>query len=91
MFLDGDRPWTPVRLAKRFGDGLRDVGVTATPHQLRHWFGSALYTRTHDLRLVQEMLGHSSPATTAIYTAFDRKAAGVAVQGLDITRKERSA
>jgi len=37
------------------------------------------------------MLGHSLPATAAIYTAFDRKAAGVAVQGLDITRKERSA
>jgi len=91
VFLDGEKPWTPVRLAKRFGAGLRDVGVTATPHQLRHWFGSTLYAQTHDLRLVQEMLGHSSPATTAIYTAFDRKAAGVAVQGLDITRKERLA
>jgi len=45
-------PWTPVRLAKRFGVGLRDVGVIATPHQLRHWFGSTLYVQTHDLRLV---------------------------------------
>lgn len=35
---------------------------------------------TLDLRLVQEMLGHSSPATTAIYTAFSPTRAAEAVQ-----------
>jgi len=39
-----------------------------TAHQLRHWFGTNLYAQSHDIRITQEMLGHASSATTAIYT-----------------------
>lgn len=40
-----------------------------TPHTLRHRFGSVAYERSHDLRAVQELLGHASLATTQVYVA----------------------
>ena len=43
--------------------------LTATPHQLRHRFASKAYQQTHDIRAVQELLGHASVATTQRYTA----------------------
>lgn len=37
-------------------------------HTLRHRCGTRAYAGTHDLRAVQELLGHSKPETTALYT-----------------------
>jgi integrase/recombinase XerD len=47
---------------------LRAVGSNATAHQLRHSFATAVLRSSHDLRVTQELLRHSSPASTAIYT-----------------------
>lgn len=80
--------YNPQYISCNFNAALRSLGVDATAHQLRHWFGSNLYAKTHDLRVVQEMMGHSSPTTTSIYTAFDRQAATEGVRGLSLTGPE---
>jgi site-specific recombinase XerD len=81
-------PYRPVNLSQEFNAFLRSAGVDATAHQLRHWFGTNLYAQSHDIRLTQEMLGHSSPATTAIYTAFDTRAAGAAMRAMSFDLPE---
>jgi site-specific recombinase XerC len=75
-------PYPPWMLSQRFNQWLRECGVEATAHQLRHWFATNLYRSTHDLRLTQEMLGHASPSTTSVYTALDTSHASEAVSAL---------
>lgn len=84
MFLgaDGAR-MDPRSVSGGANKHLARNGVEATMHQLRHRFGTIAYQLTRDLRLVQEQLGHSSPATTQVYTRPSAEAAARMVAALD--------
>ena len=61
---------------------LKDVGINATAHQLRHWFATNVYAAGHDIRVTQDLLGHSNPSTTGAYIAFSHVDAMAAVKSL---------
>ncbi|MDO4500700.1 MAG: tyrosine-type recombinase/integrase [Erysipelotrichaceae bacterium] len=49
--------------------GIAVSNKNITPHKLRSTYGTALYNQTGDIRLVADVLGHSSVNTTAKYYA----------------------
>src|SRR6476620_11196848 len=65
--LDRVALWMLVERYGRRSGLLKEI----SPHVLRHCFASHLVSGGADLRIVQELLGHSDISTTQIYTHVD--------------------
>lgn len=84
VFLGHDgQPQEPPSISSSANRFLRSQDVDATLHQLRHRYATQMYQVSRDLRMVQIQLGHSSPATTQVYTRPSQDSASRAVRALD--------
>jgi site-specific recombinase XerD len=80
-----DRPMSVsvVQHACKVAQVRAELDKTVTPHTLRHSFATHLLESGTDIRVIQALLGHASPRTTALYTQVSTKLIGQTKSPLD--------
>lgn len=69
VFADEKGEWIrPRRFHSMIDDVVKLYGKPITLHKLRHSYGRMFIERTGNARALQDLLGHKSPTTTAIYS-----------------------
>jgi integrase/recombinase XerD len=63
--------YTPGALGEKAREAFRAAGVDCTLHQLRHWYATTLYRRSHDVLAVQRAMRHDSIQSTQRYVQAD--------------------
>jgi integrase/recombinase XerD len=78
-------PMSKSSVQDAFHAALKESGNNkrASVHTLRHSWATHLLEAGVNLRLIQEWLGHSSPATTSVYTHLTMKAEQLGTQAIN--------
>jgi len=78
------KPYSTRTLQYAFKVCLKEAGLPGyySIHCCRHSYGTLLYRKTKNLRLVQKQLGHSSITTTTVYADVLMEETLEAVNGL---------
>lgn len=78
----GAKPLPDWKVQDRYEEYQKRTGITATLHEVRHGYASALYDAGLDIKMIQEFLGHAQLSTTMdIYTdIFEDKVDSIGTQ-----------
>lgn len=81
----GGAPADATYISRGGARALRAAGYDVTLYSLRHWFGTWVQRAYKDLRVTQELMGHATPVTTAVYTQVTGEQKRAAIDALPVS------
>lgn len=80
---------TPKYISRTVSELLDKLDMPWTLHCFRHRFGTAMYSQTRDLLVVQQAMRHTNPNTTRLYVATADGEATAAMDRLSVTLRPK--